>query len=175
MTRLNVQKVPRSEDRGLPVFAELEELADQIRIRAFNLFAGRGYTEGHEVDDWLMAQREINWTAAELVERDNDFAVNVALAGFAADDISITATPRELIIKASRKNETRQDKAKDGSKVCWSEFHSNDIYRQIEFPSAVDVSKIEANFEQGMLDIKAPKKIRRTKRQTPKKVKISSK
>lgn len=171
MSKLTIQKVPSPEDRNLPIFDELDEIADQIRVRAFNLFANRGFSEGHELDDWLTAQREICWPTAELVEEDELFFVKVALAGFEPEEVSLTATPRELIVKASHTDEKKEDKARTDANVRWSEFQRNDVYRQIEFPADVNVAKITAELGQGMLEIKAPKLAARKK--TPKKVKIS--
>jgi Protein of unknown function (DUF2934) len=34
-------------------------LEEQIRIRAYQLYEERGYTPGHENEDWLVAEREI--------------------------------------------------------------------------------------------------------------------
>jgi hypothetical protein len=35
------------------------ELEAEIRRRAYELYAQRGYTPGHENDDWFVAEREI--------------------------------------------------------------------------------------------------------------------
>lgn len=171
MSKLNIEKVSSPDDRKLPIFREFEEIADKIRMRAFNLFSKRGYSEGHDLDDWLTAQREICWPAAELIEKDDKFEVHVALAGFESDDITVTATPRELIVKASRKREKKKDEDREGVKVRWSEFESNDVYRQIDFPANVDVAKIKADFEDGMLEIDAPKS--RDSKVARKKIKVS--
>jgi HSP20 family protein len=162
MPKLNVQKVPRAEDRKLPIFDELDELADRIRVRAFSLSQGRGFHEGHDLDDWLAAEREFCWPAAELVEEDDEFEIKVALAGFEPEDISITATPNELIIKASHKDEQEAESDDDG-KVHWSEFRSNDVYRRIALPAEIDVKKVDAELSHGMLEIEA-KKARKTAR-----------
>ncbi|MDH3304356.1 MAG: Hsp20 family protein [Gammaproteobacteria bacterium] len=167
MSNLKVQKVRSPEDRKLPVFKEFDEIADQIRVRAYNLFANRGFSMGNDVDDWLSAQREICWPTAELVEEDDEFEIKVALAGFEPKEISVTATPREIIVKAAH-----NDKRKEGDeKVRWSEFRSNDVYRQIALPSDIDVDKIEAEFEHGMLEIEAPKK--KGKSAAAKKIKVT--
>lgn len=157
MSKLTVKKVPSPKDRELPIFEELENFADQIRVRAYSLFANRGFSEGHELDDWLAAQREIGWPEAELVEKDDQFLAKVALAGFESEDITVTATPNEVIVKASRKTEREDDETDEDARVRWSEFHFNDVYRQIAFPSDVDVGNITANFSKGMLEITAPK------------------
>lgn len=157
MSRLIVQKVASPEDRSLPIFDEFNEVAERIRIRAFSLSQGRGLGAGHDLDNWLEAEREICWPSAELVEEDDFFEVKVALAGFDVEDISVTATPDELIIKAAHKAEEQQSSDKENVKVRWSELRSDDVYRHIELPASVDVDNITAKFRSGMLEIEAPK------------------
>jgi HSP20 family molecular chaperone IbpA len=154
MSQLNVQKVPDAEDRSLPVFAELERLAERIRLQAYNLFARRGSGAGHALDDWLAAEREVCWPSAELAEREGEYAVKVALAGFEPSEIDVTATPREIIVRAAHKHEK---KSAADAKLQWSEFRSDEVFRRIELPAEVNVSKVAATLENGLLEIKAPK------------------
>jgi HSP20 family protein len=156
------------DDRKLPIFAEFDEIADQIRKYAYELCTRRGFAGGHELDDWLTAERKICWPAAELTEEDDEFELKVALAGFEPEDIDVTATPKELIIKASHEKKEEGER----EKVCWSEFRSNDVYRRVELPGEIDVDKIEAKFSRGMLEIEAHKLAKKARR--AKKVKISS-
>ncbi len=172
MSKLRIQKVPKVEDRKLPIFAELDELADKIRVRAFNLFAGRGFEEGNDLDDWLTAEREICWPATELDEEDDEIEVKVALAGFEPEEIEITASPRELIIKASHREERKKPKSGKLAGAHWSEFRSNEVYRRVPLPAEIDVAKVSAEFKRGMLEIEAPK--RKKKKAVRRKVKVSS-
>jgi HSP20 family protein len=155
MSQLNVQKVRTTNDRTLPIFAEFDQLAERIRMQAFNLFAHRGARDGHALDDWLTAEREVCWPAAELAEREGEFVLNVALAGFEAGDITLTATPREIIVKAAHEHE--QGSRKDEPKLRWTEFRSSNVFRRVELPAPVEVEKISASFENGLLKILAPK------------------
>ena len=34
-------------------------LEEQIRVRAYQLYEERGYTPGHEAEDWLVAEQEV--------------------------------------------------------------------------------------------------------------------
>lgn len=173
MSNVNVQRVSSTEEKKLPIFDELKEVTDRIRVRAFNLFANRGFGAGGDMDDWLTAEREICWPAAELSEEDDEFEVKVALAGFEARDITVTATPDELIIKASCEDK-REGKDEDhGNRIRWTEFRGNEVYRQIPLPAPVDVARIEAKFEKGMLEIEAPKLKREKKGAGKRKIKIS--
>lgn len=155
MAQLKVQKVPDVADRTLPIFAEFDKLAESIRVEAYKLFARRGAGDGHAMDDWLMAEREVCWPSAELAEQKGEYRLKVALAGFEPLEINVTATPREIFIKAAHKQE-KASTGKDESSICWSEFESNDVYRRIPLPGPVDVEKISANFTNGLLEIAAP-------------------
>lgn len=178
MSKLNVARVPSIEDRKLPIFDEFNEIAEKIRIRAFNLFANRGFNGGNDLEDWLLAEREICWPTAELVEEDDEFEVKVALAGFEPKDITVTATPRELIIKAAHREERTHDDDDKDAKVHWSEFRGSNVYRRIPLPADIDVKKVSAEFEHGMLEIEAPKMTgkqpSRSKAAKPKNVKIAT-
>ncbi len=34
---------------------------EEIRQRAYEIFLARGATPGHELEDWLQAERELRW------------------------------------------------------------------------------------------------------------------
>ncbi len=155
MSELKVQKVAAADDRTLPIFAEFAKQADRIRAQAYKLFAHRGAGDGHALDDWLSAEREVGWPSAELAEKDGKYALKVALAGFEPGEITVTATPREIIVKAARKEE-KQSTDDARAEVRWSEFKSNSVFRRVELPASVDVEKISANLKNGLLEIVAP-------------------
>jgi hypothetical protein len=78
-------------------------------VQAYNLFTRRGGGDGHALEDWINAERELCWPSAEVVELDGKYAVKVALAGFEPNEIAVTATPREVIVKASHEHRRCSD------------------------------------------------------------------
>jgi HSP20 family protein len=157
MSDVKIEKVATTEERTLPVFAQAEQVLQQIRQRAFERFAGRGFAHGRALDDWLSAEHEVCWPAAELVERDKDYVLSITLPGFDPGEIEVTATLRELIVHAASTSE-RADKGKAAEgEIRWSEFRSNDVYRRIELPSDVRVDGVKASLQNGLLKIVAPK------------------
>ena len=158
MSDIKVQKVVDPARQTLPVFKEMESVLERIRARAFDVFSGRGSGHGRALDDWLAAEREICWPTGELVEQDKAYTLSVALPGFEPSDISVTTTPHELIVHAKSKVESKKEEdAKKGGKVCWSEFRSNDVYRQVELPKNIDVQSVSASLQNGLLKIVATK------------------
>jgi HSP20 family protein len=155
-------KVQRVTDEGrkaaLPVFKEMESVLERIRARAFDLFSRRGFGDGHALDDWLAAEREICWPAGELAEQDKAYTLSIGLPGFEAGDISVTATSHDLIVRAKSKSEAKKEEEdKKGQKVCWSEFRSNDVYRQVGLPKSIDPQSVSASLHNGLLKIVATK------------------
>jgi HSP20 family molecular chaperone IbpA len=157
MSDVKIQRVEKVEDRTLPVFRETEAMLRRIEQRAFDLFAGRGYGHGHALEDWLGAERETCWPATELVEADKEFGLSVTLPGYEPGEIAVTATPRELIVHAQTRAEHKDEARKGGAQLRWSEFRSNDVYRRIELPSAIDVATVTATLKHGLLKIVASK------------------
>ncbi len=159
MADIKVQKVPETAKAPtLPVFKEMAMILERINARAFELFSQRGFADGNALDDWLTAEREICWPACELAENADSYTLSMGLPGFEPSDISVTATAHDLIVHAKSKTETKkQESAKSGSKVCWSEFRSNDVYRQVDMSTDIDPQSVTARFTNGLLKITATK------------------
>ncbi len=60
MKKQNATAVEMKEVRDFP-----EQIQEKIRKRAYELYELRGREDGHEWDDWLMAESEV---AAELAK-----------------------------------------------------------------------------------------------------------
>jgi HSP20 family molecular chaperone IbpA len=78
----------------------------------------------------------------------------MAIPGFSAKQVQVTATPQELIVKAEHPSR----EASDGQQLCWSELpHNGRACRRVPLPSAIDIGKVTATLDDGMLLIKAAK------------------
>jgi HSP20 family molecular chaperone IbpA len=157
MSGITVRKVLAAEDRSLPVFAEIERITQDIEKRARELFVSHGLSPGHALDDWLQAEHEICWPAAELAERGKQFVLSVALPGYDPSEIELTVTPREIIVHGAKKTEKVEEGKETEGRVHWSEFRSNDVFRHFEWPAMVDADRAKATFRHGMLHVSVPK------------------
>jgi HSP20 family protein len=138
----------------LPVFEELDRRMETVRQRAYDLFAARGFEPGHELDDWLAAEDEVlGWPAAELVETDSEFEMDLTLPGFQPGDIEVFAEPDCVTVHAAAEKE-----AEDTSEhVLWTEFGRNEVFRKVTFPAEVDLPRVKAELDNGLLRVHAPK------------------
>ena len=154
MQEIKIQRVADPGDRSLSVLEEAENVVRRIRERAFGLSLARGRRQADPLQDWLAAEREICWPAAELAEHANDFVLSLALPGFEPGDVVVTATPRELLVHA--KHETKAQSGAD-ERIVWSDFRSDDVYRRVELAVDIDVDTVATTMENGLLKVTAAK------------------
>src|SRR5580765_4442827 len=101
MSNIAVEKVRDGDATPSTLFGRMAAIADKIRQRAFEVFECRGCAESRSLDDWLQAERDIVQSPeAELVEKDGQFQVQVAILGFDSEDIRVTAMPTSLFVEA---------------------------------------------------------------------------
>jgi len=131
---------------------QLEQLHQRIARRAYDLFRRReGW--GDAVGDWLSAEGElVSKPAVELREKDGVFTVAAALPGVDAKDITVDITPQEVVIKAATERKHTEDKGQ----VHRREFTSDQYFRLLPFPKAVDAGKAKAEYRNGMLNVTVP-------------------
>jgi HSP20 family molecular chaperone IbpA len=157
MSHVHIHRVETVKDRTLPAFAEAEHMFQQVQQRAFELFAKRGFGNGQALEDWLSAERELCWPAAEVADNDKEYVVSVALPGFEAGEIQVTAAPRELIVHAQSRHERTHASPGTEGKLTWSTSRSNGVSRRIELRADVRAQDVKAAVEHGLLTIVAPK------------------
>ena len=134
------------------IVEQLEQLHQRIARRAYDLFLGRGGW-GDAFGDWLCAEQElVSKPAVELREQDGTFTVAAALPGVDAKDITVDITPEEVVIKAA----TEHKHADDKGQVHRCEFTAGQVFRSLSFPKAVDTTKANAEYQNGMLNITVP-------------------
>lgn len=154
MPSVSIQKVRRSEAATAGVKEAVYDLFEQVRRRAYELFEGRGYAAGWELEDWLRAERELVWSPlSEVVETDQEIRLRVAAPGIEAPDLQVTVTPEWVLVQG----ETSQKREKQEGAVHLSELRGRKLYRRLELPAPIDVEATTAKLEKGVLEIRAAK------------------
>src|SRR5689334_15704851 len=110
MANIAVTKVKKNGADHLPLLGEMKSLAKRIRQRAFDLFQCRHVTEASALDDWLKAERELIWAPeSDLVEKNGQFQVQIAVPGFDAKEIGVTAFSDALTVRAESAHRHEKD------------------------------------------------------------------
>ena len=135
-----------------------QELRHTIAKRAYDMFASRGFTHGHDLRDWLLAETElVRPTSIEMSETETELTVKAGLPGFAEKDIDVRVEPRRLFITGEREDKSEKSET-DKTRIVYSEWKTNRIFRTIDLPAEVDSDKVTASMSNGVLQITMPKK-----------------
>ena len=154
MSQVAIYKCKNPETTPQMLLEHVEAITDSIRKRAFNMFQNRSGENGSDMDDWLQAERDVVWSpASELVDNKKEFRARIALPGFDAKDIQVSAMPDALVIQADA---THTHEGKSGD-VCFGEFSGKKLFRRLQLPASVDVDKVTASVDKGILEVTAPK------------------
>jgi HSP20 family molecular chaperone IbpA len=133
------------------ISAETEAIQDRIRQRAFELSQTRP-SDAHALYDWAMAEAEvISVPPAELVEKDGKFELRFAVAGVNPEDVRVTATPDQILIKS----EYNHEHDADIGTVHLCDFKSATVFRTVSLPQPIDVKSVSVHLERGMILVSA--------------------
>jgi HSP20 family protein len=105
--------------------------------------------------------------AIDMYEKENKYIIKTELPGMKEEDVDISVVGDRLKIKGEKKAES-EVKEEDYYR---SERSYGSFFRSIDIPSDADPDKIEANYEDGVLEVAIPK----TQAAKPKKVTVSAK
>jgi HSP20 family protein len=153
MPNVAIEKIHESATSAASLFSEMERLAELIRQRAFDNFLARGGSLGSDLDDWLRAERELVWTpGAKMTENDKEVTLRVQAPVLKPANIKVTVTPDSILVQAEVSH--RHEEAK--GKVCFCDF-AEKLFRRLDLPETINVDKVSATLDKGILQIVAAK------------------
>jgi HSP20 family protein len=125
---------------------EMEEIG-----RRFEDIFGRPFVPGI----WrLLPSEERVWAPViDVLEKEDKFVVKVELPGVKEEDVNVSVVGDTLTIEGKKEAET--EVKRKGYHYTESSYGS--FSRSITMPSVVDVGKIEADYDKGVLEITLPK------------------
>jgi HSP20 family protein len=91
--------------------------------------------------------------SAELHETPDAVHLKVELPGMRAEDLDVQVTAEAVAISGERKSETKTEE----KGVFRSEFRYGSFRRVIPLPARVQNDKVEADYKNGILNLKMPK------------------
>lgn len=142
-----------------------------------NLVKGNGFWPTSPVDQFLNETFQ-NWRndmneglivpKVNIEETDGEFLVEMAAPGMKKDDFNIELDNDILVIWA----EQEKNRKENNNHYTRKEFSYGSFRRSFHLPNSVEVDKIKAKYDNGVLKLMIPKK-EEAKRKPPRTIKIS--
>src|SRR5436309_9452547 len=130
-------------------FDEFEKIEKKMR-ESFK----RMFEEVEDVEPGFSTVRSMRFQVSD--EGDN-LVINAELPGFKKEDVGVRLTENSVEIAAHRKEERREQT----KKMFRAEQSMNSIRRMMSLPESIDSRNAKVEFENGVLTIRAPKKVSR--------------
>ena len=86
------------------------------------------------------------------IENDNSFEIDLAVPGMKKDDFTIQLNDKVLVISSENTNSV------ENNSMSLNEFNYSSFQRSFTVPETVELDKIRANYKNGILKVKLPKK-----------------
>lgn len=148
------KSVAIQETRLEDIFKEMSDWSDRIAKRAFEFFAASGFTDGHDLEDWFKAEKDLlKPLALDVKDLADEFVVKAEVPGFEAGDLNIRVNGQHLIIEGKR--EFTEEKKEKGQ--ARTEAKSEQIYRAVELPAPVLAEEATSELKNGILELRLPK------------------
>ena len=136
------------------LFEHTQDVFHLIALRAFEIFESRGRAQGNDREDWFLAESELlKPVKFHLSESGEQLTVRAEVPGFNREEIKVSLEPHRLSI--SGKAGPREDHQTE--KHTHSLRHDQLMFRVIDLPCEVDLSRAKATFNDGTLEVVMPK------------------
>jgi len=132
--------------RFLAPFEEIEHWFDEAWRRPFSLFTPRWH-------GGLSEEFETVLPAVDIYEEGNSIVLKADLPGLEKEDVDIHIADNILTVSGERKKEEKFEK---GDYFRYERTHGS-FYRRFELPTGIDVNKVKAHMENGVLELKLPR------------------
>ena len=96
--------------------------------------------------------RNYSVPSVNSIENNDSFEIDLAVPGMKKEDFSIELNDKILVITSESSNNIENDKMR------LNEFNFSSFQRSFRVPDSVDQDKIKANYKNGILKIKLPKR-----------------
>ncbi len=90
-----------------------------------------------------------------VTEEERLYKVEMMVPGFSKEDFNLNVENDMLVISAQKEQNNEE---KDGKKVVFREYTVQSFERSFHLSNDVDSNKIEASYENGILNVTIPKK-----------------
>jgi len=119
------------------------------------------------LNDWfndsMYSQRTITSPALNILEKEDEFLVELAAPGISKEDIKVDINKEsQLVISVEKKTESEEKQ----ERYLRKEFGYTQFIKTLTLPDDVDKEAIAASYESGILAIKIPRKVKHVAEET---------
>ncbi len=149
-TEIAVNQIPSKQTTSQLLAEKMTCLLNNVRERAYELFARRGRNHGYDVDDWLRAEAELGaLPTATIEETETEVRIRVGRSGLSANELKVYAEPQAITVEGSGVQTHASDDSENRTERI--------LYGRYELPVGINTKSVTADLKDGVLEIVARK------------------
>ena len=141
--------------KSTDIMAQMRKQVESLEKR-FEEFMSRGFLAPFESDwpDTSALTADMPAPKVDIIDKGKKVVVRAEIPGFDKDDIDVSVTGNSVTLKGTVKDEKKNEEGD----FYQSEVRQMSFSRSLMLPAEVDSAKAKAKFNNGILEIKLPKK-----------------
>jgi HSP20 family molecular chaperone IbpA len=149
MPRIEIKTAEPGGDLAATLRTRIDEVIENVRRRAYELFEQRGHRNGSDLDDWFRAEKEFLFPAKCMVKQEPDrYKVSVSIPGFTGKDLKVYTLGDRLVVSG-------EVAEKSTGKQSFTE-EKRSVFYQCTLPPGSLVNAMTADIEHETLNINIP-------------------
>jgi HSP20 family protein len=166
---LTIRQNPGSRLSRMFDFGRFHDMIDNWEEAFWNDVAPWGWWTADVFKQIQPGSSKTSFPKVNVLDKEDSYLVEIAVAGFEKDDVSLELKDNCLFISAEKEEEVEDEK---GSYVM-KEIASRSFRRVVRLPKEVDQRKIECNYKDGVVKCFIGKKGVDKQEEKPLKIEIS--
>src|SRR5215471_16060183 len=122
---------------GETITDEIQEMYDEITRRAYDILQQRGGNSTLDAADWLTAERDVLDKPEVRIDETPSRIIVTLYADHLTADVRLLVTPDAMLVHGPSSNSSKK------------------LFRVVQFPRRIDVTKAEAYYADGRLVLTA--------------------
>ena len=159
MTEKNISKKNETKNSYLAAFKDLE---NRVEDMFHNMWKNPFHHE--KLPDTFSFRTLSKIPNIDVIDRNKEIFIKAELPGFDKDDLDISISDSQLVIKAKSCTEEKEEEGD----YLKQEIRKSEIYRSVLLPAEVEEDNIKTSYKNGVLKLTIPKQ----KKSQRKKIKV---
>jgi len=159
MTEKNISKKNETKNSYLAAFKDLE---NRIEDMFHNMWKNPFHHE--KLPDTFSFSTLSKIPNIDVIDRNKEIFIKAELPGFDKDDLDISISDSQLVIKAKSCTEEKEEEGD----YLKQEIRKSEVYRSVLLPAEVEEDNIKTSYKNGVLKLTIPKQ----KKSQRKKIKV---
>jgi len=159
MTEKNISKKNETKNSYLAAFKDLE---NRVEDMFHNMWKNPFHHE--KLPDTFSFSTLSKIPNIDVIDRNKEIFIKAELPGFDKDDLDISISDSQLVIKAKSCTEEKEEEGD----YLKQEIRKSEIYRSVLLPAEVEEDNIKTSYKNGVLKLTIPKQ----KKSQRKKIKV---